>query len=540
MSKNEKLIDAYLDGEISAEGTDQLQAWLAEDSANCQLFAELTFEERLIRDLLSGEPAVPVTTEKKRSAGKALAAPFGLLEVYGFFAKPTPLSLGVSALVMVVIVTAMAFMAPPFYRAMRSGGENDYDNVYANKTTAEITGVHEVAWIAGQSGTRLNSRLKLGQRMKLDSGLLEVTYDNGTRVILEGPCDFEVTDSGKGRLHQGRLTAYVNAQARGFTIAVPEGEIVDWGTVFAVSVEAGGDAFTEVIAGIVEVHRLNDSATVASMRLRTGEAAELRVDSPSVVESQPRRDFALSLPPEHPTSGGLIGYWQFDDQVPGNSTGTNAADASSSENRATYAGSGPVNWIAGKSGSAFQLGGDNSRFEIADSSKLRVTGSLSVTAWVRPTAPSRYGVIAGIDQAGGSESDMYSLKTNGSDVPHWQVVSGSGGSDVTIDADDTLANFSETAADGWVHLVGVFDSGVGAYLYVNGVLNVSDRTSVPTEIQWVPATPFRIGHNASNRGSNPLHAAVDEIQVYARALSPEEISFLFHNPGAVVSPNSTN
>ena len=124
-------------------------------------------------------------------------------------------------------------------------------------------------------------------------------------------------------------------------------------------------------------------------------------------------------------------------------------------------------------------------------------------------------------------------------MPRWEVAS-RGGSNVGINANDSLANFSRNTADGWVHLVGVFDPGVGAHLYVNGVLENSNLTSVPREIQFVESTPFQIGHNASNNGHNPLNAAVDEIQVYARALSADEVEFLFHNPGAAVSPHSSN
>ena len=237
----------------------------------------------------------------------------------------------------------------------------------------------------------------------------------------------------------------------------------------------------------------------------------------------------------------LIGHWKFDDAAPGNTTTTTAADSSPNGNGATYAGNGAISWITGKAGSAFQLGGGSSRFELADSSDLKVTGAVTVSAWVKPTATSNFGLVAGIDQTGGSANDMYTLKTSGSATssPRWDVVAAAGtGSNVSLDASDSLTNFSAATADGWVHLAGVFDPGNFARLYVNGVLEAEDTSAIPTAIQ-LTVTPFQIGHNASDSGSNALQAAVDDIQVYDQALSAADVALLFNNPGVVIPEPST-
>lgn len=214
-----------------------------------------------------------------------------------------------------------------------------------------------------------------------------------------------------------------------------------------------------------------------------------------------------------------IGYWKFDE-----GTGTTVADSSPNGNPATQGGA-SGSWITGKVGNAYQLGGNTSRFELADSTDLQVTGAVTVSAWVNPTAVSNFGVIAGIDQTGGSANDMYSLKTNnsGSDTLRWDVIGS--GTNVGLDSTSTLYGTLGNIGDGWVHVVGVYDPIGFAGLYVNGVLDAS-TTSVPTSIQS-KSTPFQIGQNAADSGY-PFNGAVDDIAVYNQALSAAEVAALFN------------
>ncbi len=68
-------------------------------------------------------------------------------------------------------------------------------------------------WKAG-NGTNQNygpvgnkSLIALGDKYALSSGLLEITYDTGATVILQGPCTYEVDSRDGGFLSLGRLTA---------------------------------------------------------------------------------------------------------------------------------------------------------------------------------------------------------------------------------------------------------------------------------------------------------------------------------------------
>jgi len=53
----------------------------------------------------------------------------------------------------------------------------------------------------------LNALVSIGDRFTIASGLLEITYDTGARVILQGPCTYDVDSRDGGFLARGKLTA---------------------------------------------------------------------------------------------------------------------------------------------------------------------------------------------------------------------------------------------------------------------------------------------------------------------------------------------
>ena len=84
----------------------------------------------------------------------------------------------------------------------------------------------------------------------------------------------------------------------------------------------------------------------------------------------------------------------------------------------------------------------------------------------------------------------------------------------------------------WVHLAGTYD-GARIILYVNGV----ERARVNKTGALVASTrPVLLGANAN--GSNPLAGSeflaggLDEVRLFSRALSPNEVAALANAPGA--------
>ncbi|NLF09896.1 MAG: hypothetical protein GX594_18240 [Pirellulaceae bacterium] len=135
----------------------------------------------------------------------------------------------------------------------------------------------------------------LGRTYKLKSGLMEITYDSGAKVILEGPCSYEVDSTAGGYLSLGKLVAKVECGERRvesdnswrltasgnntvmaqppeavslrllskspnrrihsplFTVRTPTAVVTDLGTEFGVEVAINGDTTSHVFEGTVVI-----------------------------------------------------------------------------------------------------------------------------------------------------------------------------------------------------------------------------------------------------------------------------------------------
>jgi hypothetical protein len=156
-----------------------------------------------------------------------------------------------------------------------------------------ITGMVDCKW----SGPAVDSPyVLLGHRYELASGLLEITYDTGARVILQGPVTYQAESKNGGFLPVGKLTGKVDAKkARGFVVRTPTALVTDLGTEFGVEVDKQGATVSHVFRGLVGVQFLSANGTPG------GKLRILRKDETVRVEGSDNdrriidiRDFAAS------------------------------------------------------------------------------------------------------------------------------------------------------------------------------------------------------------------------------------------------------
>jgi ferric-dicitrate binding protein FerR (iron transport regulator) len=149
---------------------------------------------------------------------------------------------------------------------------------------ALLTQVVDANW-KGTHQPRAGSILSAG-RVQLASGLVQLEFYSGARVILEGPADLELVSANRAVCHSGRIRAWVPPQARGFTVTAPEFDLVDLGTEFGMEVGVESGSKVEVFDGEVELHtmgakaatrRLTEGAGLAWNR-STGATAEISAD----------------------------------------------------------------------------------------------------------------------------------------------------------------------------------------------------------------------------------------------------------------------
>jgi hypothetical protein len=176
------------------------------------------------------------------------------------------------------------------------------------------------------------SLVSLGQNFALASGLLEITYHTGAKVILQGPATYEVEANG-GYLSIGKLTGKLekgNGKARmtndeglqnssfvirpsPFVIHTSTATVTDLGTEFGVNVGEHGSVAVVVFDGKVKVA---DSQQRSSRVVTVGEAIEVRSGSVAQVKQTGTAfQFVRAIRPTTPSQGartGLVFSYDFE------------------------------------------------------------------------------------------------------------------------------------------------------------------------------------------------------------------------------------
>ncbi len=216
--------------------------------------------------------------------------------------------------------------------------------------------------------------------------------------------------------------------------------------------------------------------------------------------------------------GGLVGHWKFDD-----GSGTTAVDSSGNgydADQGVAAGS----WITGKAGNAYNL--PRFKLDATDSIAVKNGGGSTVTlsVWMTVSTVMNYQGIAGYENTGNA-NDVYSLKMDNVDKIVWTVDGSS-----SFASADTLTSYAAATGDGWVHVVGVYEQGVGSTLYVNGAVA---GTGTAANVIQTDTSTFAIG-SYQGGSSYAFSGSIDDVQVYHEALSASDVTFLNSNPGSPI------
>ena len=147
-----------------------------------------------------------------------------------------------------------------------------------------VSGLDDPVWTSGSAPLAFGAKVRRGDLLRLDSGVVELLLSTGAMVTIEGPAEFEATSALQSTLTQGKMAAAAPRVARGYTVFTPTAELVDIGTQFGVIVEESGDSELHVFDGdVVARSRL---APPGSDLLHAKQDQALRFDSAS---PSPRR-----------------------------------------------------------------------------------------------------------------------------------------------------------------------------------------------------------------------------------------------------------
>jgi PKD repeat protein len=201
----------------------------------------------------------------------------------------------------------------------------------------------------------------------------------------------------------------------------------------------------------------------------------------------------------------LILQWHLDE-----GTGEIAADTSGNGNDGTLVNN-PA-WVNGKVGKGLSFDGTNDYvvFVCGQSSSLKITGAITVEAWVKWLGAGNPYFVT---KTGGPGRRSYDLSGNPDGTVEFRV----GG------ADGNSGKSSGTISiptDEWVHLVGTYEPSSYVRLFVNGSLAKENTVSIPAS-QGDNGLPWYIGAREGNQGW--FNGIIDEVKIYNGALSAEEI-----------------
>ena len=149
--------------------------------------------------------------------------------------------------------------------------------MFATREVATLTTSLNAAFVDNQSvisGTRFLNRKTLSF---LQTGLIEILFDEGAEVLLEAPAMFQLKSAGRMILYEGQLFASVPDSALGFTVETPNSRIVDMGTEFGVQVEQNGTSNLHLFKGKAALTPDSGSKAGRPLTLIAGQARHVDV-----------------------------------------------------------------------------------------------------------------------------------------------------------------------------------------------------------------------------------------------------------------------
>lgn len=255
-SDKQTLIADYAAGIIDADALGELERSLRADAEFRRAFIEYLNLDSALSDLaaLSDAEFDAINSEHAPTPEPHVVVPRSAWQPFGVLA-----GLAAAVLLVVGIVWFKPTAEPPSTAAA---------------VTVEVISL-DAAQLAGVDQTvRVGDWIEWN-RIRLESGAIQVRLDNGVVLDLSGPLDGTLESSMRLRLAHGRLNADIGESGQGFTVVTDHGEIIDLGTRFGVDV-SDDEASVAVFDGEVKVDSHGNSKIGRPLNVFEGEGVRLR------------------------------------------------------------------------------------------------------------------------------------------------------------------------------------------------------------------------------------------------------------------------
>ncbi len=241
---------------------------------------------------------------------------------------------------------------------------------------------------------------------------------------------------------------------------------------------------------------------IAYPNIQTTNSLSFQSASGKISKTTYKRDIKKDID----SDSSLVGYWAFDE-----GSGTIAKDSSEKKNDGILFGD--TSSVSGKLGNAFEFDGVGDYIDVGDDMSLTFTNEFTVALWAKRTgAESRLIGDYRNDLAGGWRIQMA--------VPQLGFVISDGVSDHSIVGDTSISS------NEWYFIAGTYDKAHGILrVYLNGLKDKEDN-SFTQGVLTSSTSNITIGR-FSAFGTGYFNGIIDEVRVFNRALSEEEVKTLY-------------
>lgn len=239
---------------------------------------------------------------------------------------------------------------------------------------------------------------------------------------------------------------------------------------------------------------------------------------------------------------GLTGYWTMNESswsvstaCPGGTNSVTDSSVNGNNAQACPQTTGPTGGATGKYGNAGLFDGTNDYINLPNSSTLKSADG-TFAAWVKTSTDNDIDLL-GVSNSGGTTVFSIELGTNASAACTNEIISVMTGTNAGTNLCYTSATRTELFDGNWHHIVVTVDS--STHIYLDGV-SKTVTTGVGADSGTFTETStfnlFRIGNlNYNSSDVNHFNGNIDDARIYNRALSADEVSQLYSNPGSITT-----
>ncbi|MEX2185546.1 MAG: LamG domain-containing protein [Pirellulales bacterium] len=412
---------------------------------------------------------------------------------------------------------------------------------FATDYVATLTRTANCRWAIADSQTEIGSRLPPSE-IHLASGVAEIVFDQGTRVILEGPAFFTPQSARSGFLRSGKLVALVPPRADAFAIQTPSSVVTDHGAEYGLSVDDEGTTELHAFSGSVDVGIRHDLLSPPKLlSYRGGDAVRIAMQNDAAPQPIPLREKAFVRhvqPPQLDFPESLVSYWNFDEQggPAGDMVGRNDGALQGVARTNGLVGRGAIEF-GDRHGQMVNVGGGDGSFTFTRGVTIE---ALVVSRWDGVSNPDADGlnydeifrkdygdklILFALQNDGNKNGFAHPPGKQGHVLSFGIHVAGRYEElDMPLDGEDGRPSLAELTDGAAHHLVATYDAASGEKaIYVDGRRRFSYRYPAGSPLATGGPRAAAIG-NAAALPWEPFHGTMDEVAVYNAALSADEIA----------------